>query len=589
MFLQRFLLSNLWNALLICVMLGLKRILRDRISLKFQYRSWYALFASLTVPFLPSGLWKNFEMIRPDGRNSFSIPTAVETAPHTAVGEGWLHDTTQLAGGSSPDWIAPVILSLWLLGVIVMLGIYWHGAQKLRMIRRKAAKPSEDIQGLFLDCRRKTVPFCKAELKVSRLLSSPVSFGLRPYVVILPEEHLHSLSVTELRHILLHELTHIRHGDLSANFLVCGFQALFWFNPFVWLAMRQLRRDREAYCDWAVLNGLAGEEERIGYGRTILRFAAIQTTVRSGLVNGFCAGKSQLKYRLEQIVAFRRETRLCRAICGICTAALLLISIVQVPVMALCAKRGEEYYVSSETLRITEENWSPLFHGAEGCAVVYDRNADRYSVCNQEEMTRRLPPCSTYKIYSGLNALETGLISPQSSTLSWDGTQYRIPSWNMDQDLGYAMHESTNWYFTQLDRSAGLDNLARFYQRIGYGNCNVGSDVTAYWNGSALRISPLEQVELLVKLYENAFGFQEANVQTVLNSMRLFSENGAVLYGKTGTGEQDGRNIAGWFVGFAEKANNVYFFAVYLCSDAGSDGAAATDTALQILKQMNIL
>lgn len=589
MFLQRFLISNLWNALLICVMLGLKRILRDRISLKFQYRSWYALFASLTVPFLPSGLWKNLEMIRPDGGNSFTIPAAMETAPHTAVGEGWLHDTTQLAGNPSPDWIAPVILSLWLLGVIVMLGIYWRGTQKLRMIRRKAAKPSEDIQALFQDCRQRTAPFCEAELKVSRLLSSPVSFGFHPYVVVLPEEHLHSLTQAELRHILLHELTHIRHGDLLANFLVCGFQALFWFNPFVWLAMRRLRRDREAYCDWAVINGFAVEEERIGYGRTILRFAAIQTTVRFGLVNGFCGGKSQLKYRLEQIVAFRRETKLCRVICSICTAMLILISMVQLPVMALCGKAGEEYYTPSETLRITEENFSPLFHGTQGCAVVYDWNADRYTAYNQEEITRRLPPCSTYKIYSGLNALEMGLITPQRSTLSWDGTQYRIPSWNTDQDLSYAMHESTNWYFTQLDRSAGLDNLARFYQRIGYGNCNVGSDVTAYWNGSALRISPLEQVELLVKLYGNAFGIQEANVQTVLDSMRLSSENGAVLYGKTGTGELDGRNIAGWFIGFVEKAGNVYFFAVYLCSDAGSDGAAATDTALQILKQMNIL
>lgn len=589
MFLQRFLISNLWNALLICVMLGLKRILRDRISLKFQYRSWYALFASLTLSFLPNGLWANLEISRPGGENYFAIPTAVKTAPHMATGDGWLYDTTQLAGGSSLDRIAPVILSVWLLGVIGMLGIYWFSAQKLRRIRRYAASPAENIQALFEPCKHKIVPDCKVELKESRLVSSPVSFGFHPYVVVLPREHLHSLSPSELRHILLHELTHIRHGDLLLNFLVCGIQALFWFNPFVWLAMGQLRRDREAYCDWAVVNGFASEEERIGYGRTILRFAAIQTNVRSGLANGFCEGKSQLKYRLEQIVAFRRETGLCRVICSACAAALLLLSIVQVPVMALCVKHGEEYYTPSDPLSITEEDFGPLFQGAKGCAVVYDRNADRYTAYNPDEMTRRLPPCSTYKIYSGLNALEMGLISPQSSTLSWDGTQYRIPNWNEDQDLSCAMHNSTNWYFTQLDRSAGLDNLARFYQRIGYGNCNVGSDVTAYWNGSALRVSPLEQVELLVKLYENAFGFQEANVQTVLDSMRLLSEDDAVLYGKTGTGELDGRNIAGWFIGFAEKADNVYFFAIYLCSDAGSDGAAATDTAFQILEQMHIL
>jgi len=588
MFLQRFLISNLWNALLVCVMLGLKRILRDRISLKFQYRSWYVLFASLTLPFLPNGLLANLEISRPGGEDSFAIPAAVETAPHMASGDGWLYDTTQLAGEVSPDWIAPVILAVWLLGVIGMLGIYWRGLQKLRRIRRYAASPAEDIQALFAHCKRKIVPDRKVELKASRLVSSPVSFGFHPYVVVLPREHLHSLSPSELRHILLHELTHIRHGDLLLNFLVCGTQALFWFNPFVWLAMGQLRRDREAYCDWAVVNGFASEEERIGYGRTILRFAAIQANVRSGLVNGFCESKSQLTYRLEQIVAFRRESGLCRVICSVCAAALLLISIVQVPVMALCVKHGEEYYTPPEPLRITEEDFAPLFQGAQGCAVVYDRNADRYTAYNPDEMTRRLPPCSTYKIYSGLNALEMGLIRPQSSTLSWDGTQYGHPRWNVDQDLRYAMQESTNWYFAQLDAKAGLDSLARFYQRIGYGNCNMGSDVSAYWNGSALRISPLEQVELLVQLYDNAFGFQDANVQAVLDSMRLFSKEDAVLYGKTGTGEVNGWNIAGWFIGFAEKADNVYFFAVYLCSDAGGNGAAATNTTLQILEQMHI-
>jgi len=589
MFLQRFLISNLWNALLICLMLGLKRILRNRISLKFQYRSWYALFASLALSFLPSGLWTNLEIGSPEGKNYFAILPAVEAAPHMAAGDGWLYDTTHLAGGSFPNWIALVILSVWLLGVIGMLGVYWYSAQKLRKIRRYAARPAADIQMLFEHCRHEVVPACNVELKESRLVSSPVTFGFHPYVVVLPREHLHSLSPSELRHILLHELTHIRHGDLLLNFLVCGVQALFWFNPFVWLAMGQLRRDREAYCDWAVVNGFASEEERIGYGRTILRFAAIQTNVHLGLANGFCEGKSQLKYRLEQIVAFRRETKLCRVVCSICAAALLLISVVQVPVMALCVKHGEEYYTPPEPLRITEEDFSPLFQGTQGCAVVYDRNADQYTVYNPEEMTRRLPPCSTYKIYSGLNALEMGLIHPQSSTLSWDGTQYGHPRWNVDQDLRYAMRESTNWYFAQLDAKAGLDHLARFYQRIGYGNCNMGSDVSAYWNGSALRISPLEQVELLASLYDNAFGFQDSNVQAVLDSIRLFSKEDTVLYGKTGTGEANGRNIAGWFIGFAEKADNVYFFAVYLCSDAGGDGAAATDAALRILEQMHIL
>ena len=43
MFLEQFLIGNLWNACLICMMLGLKWLLRNRLSLRFQYRSWFVL------------------------------------------------------------------------------------------------------------------------------------------------------------------------------------------------------------------------------------------------------------------------------------------------------------------------------------------------------------------------------------------------------------------------------------------------------------------------------------------------------------------------------------------------------------------
>ena len=270
MFLQRFLISNLCNAFLICIMLGFKRILRNKISLRFQYLSWYALLASLTVSFLPSRFWLNLESMGPDSGNYFAISIAPETVSHTAaLGEGWLHDTTNLAVNPSADWLASAIVLVWLLGVIVMLGVYWRGARKLRMIRAYAGKPAEDVQNLFWDCKQLIAPGSKVELKESRLISAPVSFGFHPNIIVLPGEHIHRLSQKELRHILLHELTHIRHGDLLTNYIVCALQALFWFNPFVWLAMGQLRRDREAYCDWTVINRFSSEGERIEYGSTI--------------------------------------------------------------------------------------------------------------------------------------------------------------------------------------------------------------------------------------------------------------------------------------------------------------------------------
>ena len=60
-----------------------------------------------------------------------------------------------------------------------------------------------------------------------------------------------------------------------------------------------------------------------------------------------------------------------------------------------------------------------------------------------------------------------------------------------------------------------------------------------------------------MKLYRNDFGFQDENLRTVLDALGLFRRGDTAVYGKTGTGQLEGTNVAGWFVGFAEKAGNV--------------------------------
>ena len=128
--------------------------------------------------------------------------------------------------------------------------------------------------------------------------------------------------------------------------------------------------------------------------------------------------------------------------------------------------------------------------------------------------------------------------------------------------------------------------MENFFTDIGYGDCNFGDNSDSYWNGSGVKISALEQVELLVKLYCNDIGFDNDNIAAVMDAMAVNDEG---LYGKTGTGRLNGVNIAGWFIGFIETSNNTYFFAIYLNSDSGADGALAYETALTILKSMNII
>ena len=581
MFLERFLIGNLWNTGLICVMLGLKCLLRNRLSLRFQYYSWYILPGSLLLSLLPSGIWPEFRTAALVRQQEFAITNASNHTANAAIaGTGWIQDTTELIVNSESSLLAFFFMMIWLMGVLALVVTYGCGSYRIHTIKQSAVELSSRICKQFDACKKRLGLRQDVKLRQSGFITTPVSFGWRKPLVILPIG-IDGLSESELDHVLLHELTHITHGDHITNYLFCCIQALYWCNPLVWVAILQMRRDREAYCDWAVLNEMTDEAERISYGQTILNFASGSNT-RFYTANGFCQSKEQLKYRLEQVVGFQRETKWKRLL-GRCFAGILaFMAIGQIPILAYCTEYREEYYKPSDTLVMVEADWGAFFGNADGCAVVYDLNADQYTVYNEPEVTRRVPPCSTYKIYSALNALEQALITPESNTVSWDGTVYSFEAWNQDQTLKSAMQGSVNWYFQTLDREAGTD----FFAEIGYGDGNLDDNPDSYWNGSGIKISALEQVELLVKLYRNDFGFSDANIEAVIEAIEL---NDVGLFGKTGTGRHADTNIAGWFVGFVETRSNTYFIAVYLNSDEGADGALAYETAWKILENINII
>jgi bla regulator protein BlaR1 len=146
------------------------------------------------------------------------------------------------------------------------------------------------------------------------------------------------------------------------------------------------------------------------------------------------------------------------------------------------------------------------------------------------------------------------------------------------------MKDSVNWYFQSLDQKTGMKDLKKYVQYIGYGNADLSGGLSRSWMESSLKISPVEQVELLTKLYTNEFHFQDKNIQTVKDTLLLSENEMGALYGKTGTGNLEHNNVNGWFVGFVEKDDNTYFFAANIQAKEQADGPAARRIALEILK-----
>jgi beta-lactamase regulating signal transducer with metallopeptidase domain len=96
-----------------------------------------------------------------------------------------------------------------------------------------------------------------------------VTWGLRQPKIILPSEA-RGWPDDRIRIVLAHELAHIRRRDWLTQIVAELLRAVYWFNPLIWIACRQLRRESEHACDDAVLGlGVEGTD----YASTLLDLA----------------------------------------------------------------------------------------------------------------------------------------------------------------------------------------------------------------------------------------------------------------------------------------------------------------------------
>ncbi len=77
---------------------------------------------------------------------------------------------------------------------------------------------------------------------------------------------------SDMRYMLLHELQHYKHKDAVASYLMNLAGVVYWFNPLVWYALKEMRNDREVACDTSVLKMLE-EDAYEDYGNTLINFA----------------------------------------------------------------------------------------------------------------------------------------------------------------------------------------------------------------------------------------------------------------------------------------------------------------------------
>ena len=560
-----------------------------------QYNLSIIFLAVLIVPFLPinsapfSISWRH--LLTASSSTNGDIQTTFLS------GNGYnldkINDFAVSVSTQIPTFIHTLLVFFWSIGIFIMFFLLYRSVKQVKALHSSALPlQNEELNALYIECLNEVNSKHTIPIYSTAFLKSPVLAGFLHPRIYLPihlisDFNAGTISATDIRYMLLHELQHYKHKDILIGYLINTVNVFYWFNPLIWYFLKRIRQERELACDSAVLQ-LLKETEYKSYGNTLINFSETISLSPFHLTMGISGNIKQLKGRILNIASFHQPTFKQKIRGYLICIFVSTIIIGCIPILSAYASDQTGYHFDTTEKNITQLNLSSNFGDYTGSFVLYDQSADKWNIYNMEHASTRVSPNSTYKIYDALLGLESGIITPEHSTFTWNGEPYPFNSWEADQDLTSAMHNSVNWYFQAIDSQAGFEAVRTFLQTINYGNQNTGTNLNLYWTDFSLKISPIEQVELLQDFYQNNFHFDSKNIQAVKKALLLSTTSSGSLYGKTGTGRVNGKDVNGWFIGYIETSNNTYYFATNIQSSSDATGSQATEITESVLSNLGI-
>ena len=95
-------------------------------------------------------------------------------------------------------------------------------------------------------------------MKQSEYIDSAFVFGIIKPIIYVP----YSIKGSQLEYVLMHEQVHIKHRDYLWKMIGFLLLAVYWFNPFIWIAYVLMCRDMEGACDEKVIKDMENDERQ---------------------------------------------------------------------------------------------------------------------------------------------------------------------------------------------------------------------------------------------------------------------------------------------------------------------------------------
>lgn len=315
------------------------RLLSARINRTFvarwKYWLWLVLAVRLLIPWNPdfSAAPARVEMNIPEVSISAPAQPPQEISPTSPAAPGVSPGLSETA--AAPMTTIDLLWSLWILGM-VLFGL-WHLLSYLHFQRNvfRWSRPVEKESPLAAALGQVSEAMgvgAGIRLLFNNQLQSPLMFGFFRPVLVLPRR---DYQREELFFILRHELTHYKRRDIWYKALLLAANTVHWFNPVIWLMVRNADRDLEISCDAAVVAG-ADKETRRRYSEVILANIRREPLVATVLSTHFYGGKETMKERFANIL----NTKKRRA--GVVVFAAVLLSVLLIGGLVACGAQPEE-------------------------------------------------------------------------------------------------------------------------------------------------------------------------------------------------------------------------------------------------------
>lgn len=215
---------------------------------------------------------------------------AIGDVPNPVIGRGAGADTAPDVGlrigaaNASPIDFRLALLVTWVFGVVISIGWFAFGVtrvyrseSRMQQFPEPAAERIKDRLCATIGLRR------RVRLLESEAGMSPHTWGVIHPRIVLPAQS-RDWSSGQLENVLLHELGHIKRFDWLRLCLMRVAASVYWFNPLIWLAVRECRFEAERACDDFVLQ--AGGEST-DYAEQLLELMTLrQKTADIGIALG---------------------------------------------------------------------------------------------------------------------------------------------------------------------------------------------------------------------------------------------------------------------------------------------------------------